>query len=183
MPSFPSTPKSISLYYSIRRTILASSRYLVADREDLDVVRGVPGASSLELVTTEVSSNLASGSVLGLAVVVGVDVKDNGSRVLDEALVAVVELESGVLFELHRVRSLPKMVTIVSGLLSERSTYEGAGLGSGGLVKDVVGVGAVASGVDVSGDTDNGGSESEDGSELHFDRVSKWFLSALLFFL
>lgn len=57
--------------------------------------------------------------------------------------------------------------------MSEWKTYESARLGSGGLVKDVVGVGAVASGVDVGRDTDNGGSESEDGGELHFDRVSK----------
>lgn len=89
----------MSLHCPVYRTIIATPRHLVADRENLDVVGGVPGASSLELVTAEVSSNLASGSVLGLAVVVCVDVKDNGSRVLDEALVAVVELGSGVLLD------------------------------------------------------------------------------------
>lgn len=86
---------------SINRTTVTTARNLVADRENLDVVRGVPGASSLELVTTEVSSNLASGGVLGLAEVVGVDVEDNGRRILDDGLVAVVELQPGVLMGLN----------------------------------------------------------------------------------
>lgn len=58
--------------------------------------------------------------------------------------------------------------------------HEGAGFGGGSLVKDLVGVDTVALGVDVGGDTGNGGGDREDGGELHFDGVSKEQFDQLL---
>lgn len=69
----------------------------VASRGDLDVVRGVAGAGGVELVTTDVSSDVAALGVLGLALAVGVDVKGDGSGVSDNGLVIVVKFKLGVL--------------------------------------------------------------------------------------
>lgn len=68
------------------------------------------------------------------------------------------------------------MFGLLKNLVKRKNTHESAGLGGGGLVKLVVDVCAVAGGVDVGRDTDNGGGESEDGGELHFDRVPNTIL-------
>lgn len=67
---------------------------------DLDVIRGVTSASRLELVTTQVSNDLASLDVRGLAELVSVNIKvdlGNLGLVGDELLVASVKLVPGVL--------------------------------------------------------------------------------------
>lgn len=70
---------------------------LIAHRGYLDIVRSVPGTSSLELIATQMGSQFTGSGIFRLAQVVSVDIKDNGRRIRDKALVTVVQLIPGVL--------------------------------------------------------------------------------------